>query len=208
MRMKMRKQKNTRLRQTGNILLAFVLALGISAVPVQAAGLSAAVTAAEKKAVNLKQAKEITLKYTRGKNKADVKVIKKILEKNYSGDDISSYMDLDSSCYKWTKEGRLKELALDNDNLTGKLSLKGLAELSRLSVRNTNLTGLDVSKNPKLRYLDCEENKLASLDVSKNPKMENLDCCHNKLTSLDLSKSPKLKSVYCYGNKLKKFELK
>ncbi len=214
--MNKRKQINRRLRQAGSILLAFVLALGISAVPVQAAGLSADVLAAEKKEVSLKQAKKITLKNTKGKNKSEVAAIKKLLQKNLDTDKcdneyVSFLLDLNSDAYKWTKGGRLKKLYIHG--LKGKVSLKAFKKLEYFECNaengeTFNVTGLDVSKNSQLKELYCRILKLTSLDVSKNPKLEKLECYNNKITSLDLSKNKKLKTVYCWGNKLKSLDVR
>lgn len=204
--MNKRKQKNRRLRQAGNVLLAFVLALGISAVPVQAAGPSADVSAAEKKEVNLKQAKKITLKNTKGKNKSEVAAIKKLLQKNLDTDecrDVESVLDLNSSVYKWTKDGRLKELCILG--LKGKVSLKAFKKLEVFDCGEGleyNITGLDVSKNSQLKELRCECLRLKNLDVSKCLKLVNLSCGGNQLTRLDVSKCSKLVDLACFDNKL------
>jgi len=73
--------------------------------------------------------------------------------------------------------------------------------LTHLYCRN-ELTGLDVSKNAALVYLDCSYNLLKSLDVSKNTALTYLDCVINELTSLDVSKNTALRELHCGQNPL------
>ena len=61
---------------------------------------------------------------------------------------------------------------------------------------------LDVSKNPKLEYLDCRRNQLISLDISNNIELMKLDCGYNQLAKLDISKNTMLEYLNCWGNLL------
>lgn len=106
-------------------------------------------------------------------------------------------------------------------------SLKGIeffTELETLDIGNCPITELDLSKNTKLKYLQCYDCQLTgTLDLSKNTMLESLDCwnnqleeinvsqcgelgwirCYNnRLTSLDLSSSPKMYYIECYGNQI------
>ena len=63
-----------------------------------------------------------------------------------------------------------------------------------------NITYLDVSQNPALEELLCDNNSLSSLDVSKNPLLEKLSCYNCILDSIDVSKNPALKILYCEDN--------
>lgn len=88
----------------GVLALALMLAVGMTAAPVQAA--TADLAPGEAQEVTFQQKSKITLKHTKGKNAADVKVIQRILEKNSSyGTDISKYTDLNNrNHYRWTKK--------------------------------------------------------------------------------------------------------
>ena len=67
---------------------------------------------------------------------------------------------------------------------------------------NTALKSLDVSKNPELVNLVCENNGLTSLDVSANTKLYMLQCSSNKLKSLDVSKNLYLSTLQCDNNEI------
>ena len=81
--------------------------------------------------------------------------------------------------------------------------------LEKLSCYNKKVTpgyqkihSLDVSNNPKLTYLACENNQLTTLDLSKNTLLEELSCNANYLTLLDVSNNPKLTNLTCGENQL------
>ncbi len=74
-----------------------------------------------------------------------------------------------------------------------------IIELVAISRR---LTALDVSRNPKLTLLNCENNQLTALDVSKNTALVSLLCDNNQLTALDVSKNIALVSLICNNNQL------
>ena len=89
-------------------ILALMLAVGMTAAPVQAAAADLAL--GEVQGATFKQKSKVTLENTEYKNAADVKAIKRILEKNCSGD-IQWCTNLDNTdCYKWTANGRLSYL--------------------------------------------------------------------------------------------------
>ena len=67
---------------------------------------------------------------------------------------------------------------------------------------NTSLKSLDVSKNPELVNLVCENNGLTSLDVSANTKLYMLQCSSNKLKSLDVIKNQSLSTLNCNDNEI------
>ena len=65
----------------------------------------------------------------------------------------------------------------------------------------------DLSKNPELKALFCNNTKIQDLDLSKNGKLLYLDCSNNKLKDLDLSADKKLLYLDCSNNKIKDLEL-
>ena len=90
------------------------------------------------------------------------------------------------------------------------------------------LTSLDLSKNTKLKYLNCNVNQLTSLDLSANTALNNvscdynylttliagnnaslseLSCKYNQLTSINVSGCPALESLDCYSNQLKNVDV-
>ena len=85
-------------------------------------------------------------------------------------------------------------------------NLADFPNLTRLSIRGVE-TPLDLSKNSKLKDLDCSYNGLTRLDVSVLPDLEKLVCKGNKLVSLDLSRNPRLKELECSNNKLPELDV-
>ena len=93
------------------------------------------------------------------------------------------------------------------------LDVSMLTELETLKCGSNKLTALDISKNKKLKYLDCgldpnfgvfslgidqeilvthTGNQIQSLDISNNPELTTVYCRDNVLKTLDTSKNPKL----------------
>lgn len=85
-------------------------------------------------------------------------------------------------------------------------NLADFPNLTRLSIRGVE-TPLDLSKNSKLKDLDCSYNGLTRLDVSVLPALEKLVCDGNELVSLDLSRNPRLKELECSNNKLPELDV-
>ena len=85
-------------------------------------------------------------------------------------------------------------------------NLADFPNLTRLSIRGVETT-LELSKNPKLKDLDCSYNGLTRLDVSVLPDLEKLVCDGNELVSLDLSRNPRLKELECSNNKLPELDV-
>ena len=85
-------------------------------------------------------------------------------------------------------------------------NLADFPNLTRLSIRGVE-TPLDLSKNSKLKDLDCSYNGLTRLDVSVLPDLEKLVCDGNELVSLDLSRNPRLKELECSNNKLPQLDV-
>ena len=104
-------------------------------------------------------------------------------------------------------------------------SLKGIEffeNLEKLDCSHNELTELDVSKNTKLKYLECigtyyprvmsfsgmasiiptEIGEITTLDLSGNPELEYLNISDNRLTSLNLSSNPALTKLDCSGTDL------
>ena len=74
-----------------------------------------------------------------------------------------------------------------------------------LECTGLELNLLDLSGNGALEYLDCSggaamSNRLTQLDISNNPDLEVLHCEENQLTALDLSYNTRLKEVFCGRN--------
>ncbi|MCI8834874.1 MAG: hypothetical protein HFH24_05790 [Ruminococcus sp.] len=117
-------------------------------------------------------------------------------------------------------------LNMKNSSSTAE-SLAGIEHFENLTTLHCNgvyLKSIDVSKNVKLRYLECsqawnltslnirncteletlycQQCKLADLDLSTNSKLEVLWCDGNELRTLRTENNPELRQLYCYQNQL------
>ena len=62
------------------------------------------------------------------------------------------------------------------------------------------LTSLDLSKNSKLKTLDCSHNKIITLDFTSNTLLENLSCGGNKASVIDLSNNTAITNLSVYNS--------
>jgi len=95
----------------------------------------------------------------------------------------------------------LKELATTNNSA-----------LRYLECTGCELSILDVSHNPQLRHLLCSGgaamgNMLTGLDLTRNPRLEVLECALNRITSLDLSKNKDLTVLNCGRNQIQTLDV-
>ena len=101
-----------------------------------------------------------------------------------------------------SKSSELTELYCNNSKLTA-LDLSANKKLQIISATSNKLTTLDVRNLPELTYLDLQANyDLKSIDVSKNPKLEFLNVAQTGLTSLNVKNNRKLVELKVYCNQL------
>ena len=119
----------------------------------------------------------------------------------------SSLRYLDCSVNKFTalnlsKNPELTELYCNGNQITA-LDLSANKKLQKINANCNNLTALDARNLPELTYLDLQANfDLKSIDVSKNPKLEFLNVAQGKLTSLNVKSNRKLVELKVYDNQL------
>lgn len=101
-----------------------------------------------------------------------------------------------------SKVAAVTQLDLENSNISDLTGIQAFVSLDNLYLRKNNLTTIDLSKNPKLTYLNVGSNKLSSLNLSDNPLLESVDCQRNNLTSIDISHNPKLTYFNCMVNQI------
>lgn len=155
---------------------------------------------------------------TAEKKASDVAALKKIIaEQKEKGADISE--DLDSNEYKWSAiDGELRLTMIDwnHKKLNGEISFAGLDEITALCIswdpylevdEIGEVTGINITENTKLQYLNCASEKLTELDVSKNTKLERLECGRNQLQKLDVSENTKLTYLDLYESQLTELDV-
>lgn len=78
------------------------------------------------------------------------------------------------------------------------IDVSNCPELSHLNCSSCRILSLDVSRNPKLRFLDCSNNSggIPTLDLSKNKVLNNLKCLGIEIKELDVSNN--LSLIYLY----------
>ena len=97
---------------------------------------------------------------------------------------------------------KLVTLDCSGSKLT-KIDMSGCPELKVLLCKYSNsLESIDLSKNTKLEYLECESCALTTLDVSKCTNLMSLSCSDNKLSALDVSNLSKLETLACTSNQM------
>lgn len=101
---------------------------------------------------------------------------------------------------------KLHYLSLRNNNLT-ELNVGANVELTQFELANNNIQSIDLSNLSKLEVLYVDVNPLAELDLSHNPELLDIDCSGTNLTSLDLSANTKLQAVLCRCNQLTSIDL-
>ncbi len=89
-------------------------------------------------------------------------------------------------------------------------SLKGIEQmpnLEKLWLNNFSLEELDLSHNPKLTHLQCDNCRLDRLE-GLPAALEELVCYDNNLTDLELGESTALRRLYCDSNRLSALDLR
>ncbi|MDE6566868.1 MAG: hypothetical protein K2K70_03930, partial [Lachnospiraceae bacterium] len=123
--------------------------------------------------------------HTKGKNKSDVKVLKKIIRNNLRKDcdSVHLYTNFNSSNYQWNAKGRLVSFKADGV-LKGNVSFTKLKKLKYLSVGYRDDRGkgriksLNIKGCTSLKYLNCYRNQLTKLDLSHNKALRTLNCAY------------------------------
>jgi len=106
-------------------------------------------------------------------------------------------------------QGDWEEWWLISYHITDMTGIQAFTNLEALYCGDNDFGELDVSKNTKLKSLECHghcalgvhsDGIMESLDVSNNTLLESLNCACQKIDSLDVTKNIKLKELDCGGN--------
>ena len=102
---------------------------------------------------------------------------------------------------------KLQKIVAASNKLTT-LDVRNLPELTYLDLQaNFDLKAIDVSKNPKLEFLNVAQTGLTSLNVKNNRKLVELNVYNNQLTALDVSSNYLLKDLACFENQITSLDL-
>lgn len=103
---------------------------------------------------------------------------------------------------------KVKQIILDNNNLTGIAVLNGLTELENISFQNNQLSGIGLTETPSLTGIHITDNRIRSIDIANlKDKLEVLDCDENSLTDLQIAGFNKLQRLNCGDNQLTELDL-
>ena len=94
-------------------------------------------------------------------------------------------------------------------DLTGLEGFLSLDSLSISELQNSDISYLDMSVVPWLKYLDCynQNGQIDSLNLSQNTALQFLDASGNSITSLDLSNNAMLEHLTCNFNQISDLDL-
>lgn len=129
-----------------------------------------------------------------------------------------------------TADGKVTDIDLRNNGLTGAMDLKGLLALEGFVCDKNQVTSIDLSgcynlrnvscyNNPNLTSVDvsnclllyevwCNDNEsLTQLNVSGCISMESINCYNNQITSLDVSDLKNLRGLICAQNQIQALNL-
>ena len=147
-------------------------------------------------------------------NLSEEEALKKLIaDQRSKGASVSEDIN-DMSQYVWNN-GHLLSIYWSLTGVSGFIDLSAFKELEGFCCNGKSVdftpvgevTGLDVSKNTKLKYLYCDNNKIKNLDVSNNPELTVLHCSGNKLTKLDVSNNKELTRLWCWSNQLTQLDV-
>jgi len=94
-------------------------------------------------------------------------------------------------------------------DLTGLEGFLSLDSLTISELQNSDISYLDMSLIPWLKYLDCynQNGQIDSLNLSQNTALQFLDASGNSITSLDLSNNTLLENLTCNFNQIADLDL-
>ena len=94
-------------------------------------------------------------------------------------------------------------------DLTGLEGFLSLDSLTISELQNSDISYLDMSLVPWLKYLDCynQNGQIDSLNLSQNTALQFLDASGNSITSLDLSSNTLLEHLTCNFNQISDLDL-
>ena len=119
-----------------------------------------------------------------------------------------NHFDTNRDGFLSTKEiPSITAIDVNTDDIYSLQGIEMMPDLAWLACRGTSagsgkLTTLDLSHNPKITTLYCDNNQLGNLDVSPLPDLTRLSCPGNGLTGLDVSDLFRLVYLDCRNNQL------
>jgi Secretion system C-terminal sorting domain/Leucine Rich repeats (2 copies)/Domain of unknown function DUF11 len=101
----------------------------------------------------------------------------------------------------------LESFYFNENNQLSTLNLSGLPNLKYLDCSNNQITSLNVSGLVNLKQFYCEFNLLPSLNLNGLTALQKFNCRNNQLPSLNVSGLTNLQLLDCHGNQLPNLDL-
>jgi len=114
-----------------------------------------------------------------------------------NGDGVISYQEAEAT----------EALLIPPSGISDLAGIEAFINLDSLIITLNPLSGIDLSANSALRYLECTSCELTTLDVSNNLLLEELICGRNLLSELDISNNLALIKLVCNNNLLTSLDL-
>ena len=94
----------------------------------------------------------------------------------------------------------VEDLFIPPSEISDLRGLEAFINLDSFSITLNPLSGIDLSANTSLRYLECTSCELSTLVVSNNPLLETLILGRNSLSELDISLNQSLLTLVVNNN--------
>ncbi len=113
----------------------------------------------------------------------------------YSKDEIAAELETEKSF-------RCAKIAMRNMRI-----LELLPNITTLTCTGCSLSDLDLSHNPILKTVYCNDNDLVSLETSPLMELHTLDCSKNQIRELNISANTELTKITCSDNRINVLDL-
>ena len=112
----------------------------------------------------------------------------------------------------WAELGAIKAIDVNTDAIVSVGEIALMPDLQRLSCQGSSrgsgkLASLDISQNPKLTTLYCDNNALTELVPAGCPSLDTLSCANNQIAQLDLEDNGALRYLDVSGNPLTEIDI-
>ncbi|WP_162127788.1 T9SS type A sorting domain-containing protein [Flavobacterium phycosphaerae] len=96
----------------------------------------------------------------------------------------------------------IRYLNVDSSNITSLEGISSFTNLQSLSLKDNQVSSLDVSALTSLKWLFCNHNLLTSINVSGLTNLYNFECEYNQLPNLNVQGLTSLQILKCKNNQL------
>ncbi len=134
------------------------------------------------------------------------------LEKNWKLDGVNVAYPIDLSSntgeavIKLEYNGELTNISITDSEIS-EIDVSKSTELKRLSIVDAKISSIDLSNNTELEYLDLSKNQITNIDLSHNTKVESLGLGNNDIFNLDINNLTNLKIIAIGKNNISQLNI-